>query len=158
MAKRDCSAVDIGSIGMDAELAHACDRLRGKGFVDLDHIHVLDAQAGTRKCLAGRVYRPHPHDFGFKARNCSRPYTGEHVEPMLSRECFRRDEYGNGAIRQRRGSTSRDGTAFPERRFQRGEPFERSLRTQTKIAIDHGAVGRDNRHELIVQTTFGLRT
>ncbi|MDW9234147.1 hypothetical protein C7S15_8438 [Burkholderia cepacia] len=36
--------------------------------------------------------------------------------------------------------------------------FERSLRTQTKIAIDHGAIGRDNRHEFIVQTTFGLRT
>ena len=54
--------VDPGIICIDAQLLHASQRLRGKGLVEFDHIHLINGKPQTLEyTLAGR-HRPHTHN------------------------------------------------------------------------------------------------
>src|SRR6185437_14196516 len=64
MAKRDGAAIEIGFRLVDAELAHAGERLRGEGFIDLDDVDVLDGEAGALQRLLRRRDRADAHDLG----------------------------------------------------------------------------------------------
>src|SRR5690349_19316818 len=45
MADRDCAAVDVDLVGVDAELVAAIDHLHGEGFVELPQADVVDGEA-----------------------------------------------------------------------------------------------------------------
>src|SRR5713101_8331754 len=64
MAERDGAAVEIGPALVDAEFAHAGDRLRGEGLVDLDDVDVLDGEAGALQRLLRRRHRADAHELG----------------------------------------------------------------------------------------------
>ena len=62
MAERDGAAVEVDLARVDAELAHAGERLGGEGLVELDDVDVLDLEAGARERLAARRDRTDAHD------------------------------------------------------------------------------------------------
>jgi hypothetical protein len=45
VAQRDRAAAHVDARGVEAEAAHAGERLRGEGLVELDEIDVRDAEA-----------------------------------------------------------------------------------------------------------------
>src|SRR5580693_1189553 len=51
MAERDCTAVHVRPLGVQLEVTHARNRLRRKGFVDLDQVDLRDGQLCETKRL-----------------------------------------------------------------------------------------------------------
>src|SRR4051812_43649366 len=62
VAHRDGTAVDVGDLRGDAEVAHEAHRHGSKGLVDLEQVDVVDLEAGLGQGLAARGRRSGEHD------------------------------------------------------------------------------------------------
>ena len=54
MTERDGTTIDVQSIGIDRQLAKTRNDLRGKRFVQLDDIHLIERQPGEFQGFADR--------------------------------------------------------------------------------------------------------
>src|SRR5260370_15475030 len=52
VTQRDSPAVDVEFLLVNLKFAHTLQNLHGKGFVQFDQIHILDAEPGTLQNLA----------------------------------------------------------------------------------------------------------
>src|SRR5882757_5439842 len=64
MTNRNRTAVWIYVLGVvgKAKLAHDCQALRSEGFIELDHVHLADVEAGTTQRLATRRHLTDSHN------------------------------------------------------------------------------------------------
>src|SRR5712692_5744115 len=67
MAQRDGAAVHVDALVVEAEQAHASERLRCERLIELDHLHVARLEAGLLQGLEGRWHRPDTHVVGVNA-------------------------------------------------------------------------------------------
>ena len=120
------------SIGMPSSRieATACD---AEGFVDLDHVDVLDGEAGAGERFQRGGHRAHAHDFRRHAGDGDRADAAENVEAAGLRVGFRGDQRGGGAVGERRGCAGRDRAVGAEGGLEAGEAFERGLRAQRAV-------------------------
>src|SRR3989442_9446147 len=69
MTQRDRPAVDIHFRRVELELAHAGDRLRGEGLVQLDEIDLVDFEPGPLEHLLSRRNGTQAHATGIHSRH-----------------------------------------------------------------------------------------
>src|SRR5699024_3795790 len=62
VAERDRPAMDVERVVVDAEVLGRRDDLRGEGFVQLDQVHVVDAEAGIGQRPPRGLDRAQTHD------------------------------------------------------------------------------------------------
>src|SRR5260221_1755490 len=154
--ERQGAAVDIGLGEIDAEIADAGERLRGKGFVELDDVDVLHRKAGALQRLLGRRDRTDPHDLGCAAGD------GDALDARQNRQLVARsivlgaDEHGRGAVGQRRGGPRGHGSRRIESRRERRKRLLAGVRANAAIAVDD-ALARLDRHDLILELARLLR-
>src|SRR5260221_9669116 len=148
--ERQGAAVDIGLGEIDAEIADAGERLRGKGFVELDDVDVLHRKAGALQRLLGRRDRTDPHDLGRAAGD------GDALDARQNRQLVARsivlgaDEHGRGAVGQRRGGPRGHGSRRIESRRERRKRLLAGVGPNAAIAVDD-ALARLDRHALILE-------
>src|SRR5713101_6112030 len=65
MTQGDPTAVGVGAIQRQVQIPHYSKRLCGKGLIELDHIHILDAQPSPFEYLPHCRNRPDAHVFRF---------------------------------------------------------------------------------------------
>src|ERR1700730_5874276 len=108
MAEGDGAAVEIGFLLVDAEFAHAGDRLRGESFVDLDDVDVLDGESGALQRLLRRRHPANAHDLRRATRD------GDALQPRQNRQVVAlgvilgADQHRRGAVGQRRRGAGGD--------------------------------------------------
>ncbi len=100
MAERYRAAVgvDVSRIVGKSELPRHCQRLRGKGLVQLDRIHLADSQPRQGQCLAAGRNRSDSHDPGFDARGGRRNDTSPRRQSEAPHRLLRGNEKSTGAV------------------------------------------------------------
>src|SRR3546814_5183362 len=86
MTERESAAIDIHDLARYPKFFDAGDRLAAEGFVDFDHIEIIDRKTRTRERLARGRDRPHSHIFGLDARDRARTDTRQHRQSVLRSE------------------------------------------------------------------------
>ena len=84
MAKRNAGAVDVEFVpAIELPFLEYCQHLCGKGFVQLDQIEVVPAQARARKHLGDRRHRPNAHIRRVHASHGPALQEGHGLQPQL---------------------------------------------------------------------------
>src|SRR5690606_38915055 len=83
VTERNGPAVDVDPIGIEIELLNARHGLRGEGFVELTHVHVIGGEAGAGKgALRGR-HRTEAHGVWLDASDRGGDIARERHEVVL---------------------------------------------------------------------------
>ncbi len=127
--------------------------LRGKCFVNLVEVEVLQRQAGTREHARHRVGGRHQQAFLFiEEVDCSRfrpRQIREHRQAAFDGPRFAREQHRRCAVGERRriAGRQRAGVAI-EYRFQAGQLFERQIGAQVVVAREAAI----RRHQVVEET------
>ncbi len=129
MPERDGAAVGVhvGRVVGQAQLAQHRQRLRGEGFVQLDHVERLHVQLQAPEQLARRRHRADAHDPRRHARRGGAHHPRPRHEPVLLGRAFAGHEERAGAVVHARGVARRDGPVGAEGCLELGEALERGL-------------------------------
>src|SRR3989442_12676180 len=119
MTERDTAAVDVDLRGVELQLADTRNRLRGKCFIQLDEIDLIDCEAGSFEGCLRRWNRPEAHTGEIHACDRCRKNTSEWLV------CGSRDQESSGAVIDPAGARRRHRPVLPERRLELRDGFER---------------------------------
>ena len=157
MAERDGAAVEVQRLVADAEFAHAGERLRGEGLVQLDDVDGARSRCPAR-CSALRVAPtgPMPMMSGAQPATATAASRASGSRPCALGVVLRADQHGGRAVGQRRGGAGGHRALLVERRLQPGERLLRGVGADAAVLVDRAAVGLD-RHDLVVELAVGLR-
>ncbi len=98
MPERDRAAVDVDFLRIEIEFLHAGQRLRRKGFVQLDQVDLVKRESGLLEHLADRRDRADAKQFRLHARRRVADESRERRQAALAREFERGDDRGGGAV------------------------------------------------------------
>src|SRR5699024_5232766 len=101
VAERDRSAEAVDGVRVEAEVADACQRLRGEGFVGFDGGEDVDAPPGALEHLPGRGRRPDAYDLRGHTGVGAGADEGARVESELVRIVFGPEHEDGGPVSER---------------------------------------------------------
>src|SRR2546429_9766713 len=110
MTERDTAAVDVDLRGVELQLADAGNRLRGKCFIQLDEIDLIDCEAGSFEGFLRRRNRPEAHTVGIHACDSCGKNTSERLGSDF------RDQESSGAVIDSAWARRRERSVLSERR------------------------------------------
>src|SRR6267143_6873586 len=119
MTERDAAAVDVDLRGVELQLADASNRLRGKRFIELDEIDLIDCEAGAFEGFLGRRNRPEAHTAWIHPSDGCRNNASEWLV------CGSRDQERSGAVIDPAGARRRHRPVLPECGLELGDRLER---------------------------------
>src|ERR1700729_1861749 len=140
MPERNRSAVGVGRAGIETDVAHARNRLRGKRLVDFRHVELGDSDAGARQRGARSRNRPQPHDVRSNARRRTAEQPGHRREPQTPRRLRFAEEDGRRAVVDARRVARRDGAAGFKGRIQLPAAREGRFRPGVLVRRDEALV------------------
>jgi hypothetical protein len=114
MAQGDGAAVDVDPRRIEAQLAHAGDRLAGEGLVELDEVDLLDGQPGPLERLARGRHRAHAHDRWMHPGHGRADHAGQRSEAQGTCPLRGHQHQRSRAIVDARGVAGRDRALFAE--------------------------------------------
>ena len=133
---RAAVGIDVLRVVGKAEVARDRERLRGKRFVELDHVHVADRQPGLGQQLARRRRRPEAHDARRHARDRARDDARAAPEPVLRGGRLRSEQHCARAVVHARGIAGRHGAVRPHDALELRERIERR-RARMLVLLEH---------------------
>ena len=136
MANRNGATVGVqpGIGRVDAQFVGAAKNLGRKGFVDLDDVHIVDAEARAGEGLLAGGYRAVAHDLWRNTGDRCGYNTGTGLNTGLFAGFARADDQGRGAIVDARGVAGSHHASF-EQRAQAGQCLVGGLRPRMLIAV-----------------------
>jgi hypothetical protein len=134
MAERQRATVDVHLVEIYAELLRHRERLSGEGLVELEHVDVIERDAGAFQRLPRRRDGSDAHDLGRAAGHRGCADAGQRLQAMRLGVFLGDDEDRGGPIGQRRGGPRGD------RAFGVESGLQARQRLQAGIRPD-GAVG-----------------
>src|SRR6267378_8597622 len=143
MTERDAAAVDVDLRGVELQLADASNRLRGKRFIELDEIDLIDCEAGAFEGFLGRRNRAEAHTARIHASDSCRNNASEWLV------CGTRDQESSGAVIDPAGARRRYCPVLPERRLELCDRFERGASARVFVLRERRSVRERHRHELV---------
>src|SRR5258708_35899813 len=112
MSERDCAAIGVHAwiVVGETELARAGERLRGKGLIQLDDVHLLEGEACASEGKLGSGHGTDPHVTGLDTHD-RRAHDARHrCYADRSRHFLACDVNGGGAIRPPRTTARGPGS------------------------------------------------
>ena len=141
-AQRRVQAQAVAAVILALPRTQGAQHLRGKGFVDLVDVEVLQGQAVALEHLRHRDGRCHQQAFAMHEVHCRHvcvTQVGLRLMAMRARPLFAGQQYRSGTVGQR-GGVGGGERATPgnlvERRLQRRQLFQRGIRAQDVVALD----------------------
>ena len=115
----DGATLDVDAVHGRVDLPHPSQHDAGEGFIDLDRVHMLDAQAGLFKDRVGRWNRARERKLGIAAHRNTPDDSGAFAQAEFIRLRFRSQKERGGAVRNLTAVARRDHAVFLEDRSQR---------------------------------------
>ncbi|CAH0308292.1 hypothetical protein SRABI70_04623 [Pseudomonas sp. Bi70] len=139
MAEGDGAAVrvDLGAVVRQAKVAGDGQALGREGFVQLDHVELLDAQVQARQQLAHRRQRADAHDAWRHATAGHAQHPGAGLEAVLLNGCGRGQDHRRGAIVEARGVAGGNGLVRAVDRLELGQPFGGGVGARVLVGVDN---------------------
>src|SRR5690606_20673265 len=117
-----CSSdLDPGVVVLDTQLAHDGQALGGEGFVQLDDVDLIDAQALPVQQLAYCRYRADAHDARLDAGGGHAEDPGHRLEAVFLHCVGTGDQHGGGAVVDAGGVAGGNAAVFTEGGGQCGQ-------------------------------------
>ena len=98
MTERDRATVDVQPVRLDRKLAEAGDDLRGKGFVELDEVHLIERKAGEFQYLSNCRNGADPEALRLDACSREGDESRERLETDFTGAIPRHHQYGRRAV------------------------------------------------------------
>ena len=125
-------------VGVELELAHACQRLDGERLVQLDDVEVSGGQPGPLQSLSCRRDRPDTHHVGWSPLQPPTPQRVPWAPAVPAHPLLGRNQDGGGTVVHRRGVACGDGPALAEDRAEHGERLKRSIGPRSLVGGHDG--------------------
>ena len=138
--------------GLEPQLAHDGERLRGERLVQLDEVEIVDRHARARKQLADRGNRPDTHHPRIDSGNCARDEPRERTgAERLGLPRAGHDDRSRAVVQATR-VPGRHAAVGPKRGLQGGELLGRRVGPRVFVMLD-----ADDRDDLVVEPAGGER-
>ena len=137
MANGDRPPVDVEFLVVDAETVAAVQTLRGKRFVQLYEIDVVDAEPLVLQQARHGEHRANAHFIRLASRRGKATEIAHRFETQLLGALFAHQHGHRGAIGKLRGIPGRDRPVFFKRGPEFAQAFERCGGAVALIAIHH---------------------
>ena len=160
MAQRDCAAVDVDDIHVEAQLVVDNISLRRKRLVGLDQVEVSNGQAGALQCLAGGLDRADAHDGRIAADRAKRTDLGQRLEAVRLNEVLRRDDHGSASVVDAGSVACGDRAVLLERRAELCQNFEGRVRAAVLVGVKNNSLLLLldlDRNDLVLEAARGNR-
>ena len=164
MTERDGATVGVHLGGVDAQLTHAVDSLRGEGLVDLEDIDVRDLEAILGEQLADGRHRANAHDVCRHAHHLQVDEVAERRDALGDGGLLAHHHRSGGAVGERRRVARGDRALGAEGRLEGREALVAGLGADDGVALERDNLGlitvepggRDL-EDLVVEAAGGLR-
>ncbi len=133
MAERNGTAVDIRAVAVEPQQFLDPEILSRKGFVDLDAIDLIEAEAGLGQCLLYCRHGAETHQARLDAHGGPAHQTAKRFPAALGSILAVGDNDRCGAVHNAAGVAGRDQPVFLECRGQRGQSFQSGVRAPVVI-------------------------
>ena len=132
--------------------------LRGKGFVGLDHVEVVDAEAGAFEGQARGRYRAQAHQLGVHAGVGVGHQPSQRLEPARLDGGAGGQNHGRCGVVQTRGVAGRHRTVLLESRLHGRQLLQGHIAAHMLVSVeDHSALarGHGDGDDLALEPAFG---
>src|SRR5438093_7605471 len=136
MAERDRPSVHVRPLSLEAEVLLDGEILRREGLVDLDEVHVLDAQARAREGLTRRGRGADAHDVRVDSADAAGDDAGHRRETGLPRRRLAREHQCRGTVVDPARVARGHGPVLLEPRLEGRELLERRVRADVLVPVD----------------------
>ncbi|MCY1291636.1 hypothetical protein D9M70_408330 [compost metagenome] len=162
MAEGDGAAVGVDPrvVVGQAQFAQHGQALGGEGFVEFDHVHVGQGQAGQLQHLARCRDRADAHDARLDAGGGHADHPGAGLEAVALGRFGAGQQQGAGAVVDARGVAGGDAAALAEGRAQLGQLLQGGVAARVLVLLDEFrralALGNLHRDDFPGQAAIGL--
>src|SRR6185437_16597710 len=140
VAERDPAAVRVDALGGQVQFPGHGQCLGGEGLVDLEHVDLVDLEAGAVEHLARRGYRAHAHDPRLDSRVTVTDHPAERGEAVAVHERSRGEHHGRGGIVEAGRVARGDRAVLRERGPQPGHVIQADVRPYVLVGVDDGGL------------------
>ena len=139
-----------------AKVAQHGERLGGEGLVELDHVHLVEREAGALQHLARGRHRADAHDARLDAGGGHGDDAGLRRQALRRRRRLGGDDQRRGAVVDARGVAGGDGEVGAVDALELGQRLDGGARARMLVAVDDDRVAlllRDrHRHDLVARS------